>query len=271
MFLLQAALLNERSKRDASDARDASGDNDENDQSASSADCSLLVDYIENELPDTLQLLPGILFNTSSALYELVITDTAPAVLELLESTPSLFDDITEDVNEVSVRLSDVLFLNSPEFFASYQALAADFVDEATDECDVSLSREQVADVTRLFDAALPTLLIALLDCSLLNQTIIEDAVAAAAAVSPFFAFSLPSEIGQNIAISIFSSRTGNNIVNLLDSTPTDEVPEAAQTALDEFLFTVNDFCGVPTLSGVTLAQLNQYYLVDLVMTAATQ
>ena len=49
-------------------------------------------------------------------------------------------------------------------------------------------------------------------------------------------------------------------------NSPTDDVPAAAQAALDEFLVTVTDFCGVP-LSNVTLAQLDEY--VEAVVKAA--
>ena len=59
--------------------------------------------------------------------------------------------------------------------------------------------------------------------------------------------------------------RTDAGIVSALNS-PTDDVPAAAQAALDEFLVTVTDFCGVP-LSNVTLAQLDEY--VEAVVKAA--
>ena len=49
---------------------------------------------------------------------------------------------------------------------------------------------------------------------------------------------------------------------------PDDEVPAAAQVALNEFLFNVNDFCGVPPLSNTTLAQLDVCYLEQLVAVA---
>ena len=41
-----------------------------------------------------------------------------------------------------------------------------------------------------------------------------------------------------------------------------DVVPAALQTVRDEFLFIINDFCGVPPLSNATLSQLDEYFAV---------
>ena len=50
-----------------------------------------------------------------------------------------------------------------------------------------------------------------------------------------------------------------------LDSTPDDAVPAAAQALLDDFLFFVNDFCGITPLSSTALRRLDEYFLFDLV------
>ena len=54
----------------------------------------------------------------------------------------------------------------------------------------------------------------------------------------------------------------------VLDSTPDAQVPAAMQANLDEFLFFINDFCGIPPLSSTAMAQLDDYFLVDLVALA---
>ena len=78
--------------------------------------------------------------------------------------------------------------------------------------------------------------------------------------------FSLAFEL-----IRIGSRHQSTRVIDLvfaLQSDPPGNNLAAVQTGLDEFLFFVNDFCGIPTLSDATLDQLNVYFLVDLVNAA---
>ena len=136
------------------------------------------------------------------------------------------------------------------------------------DTCDISLSPAQLADVTRLFDTALLTFVFALNECRSLSQTIVEDAVNVASSVTSL----CPSVIVAQLGFSRFFFLVGRfqtGIVNVLTS-QLEDIPAAAQGALDEFLFTVIDFCDVP-LSNTTLAQLDVCYLEDLVQAAIEQ
>ena len=76
-----------------------------------------------------------------------VLNDTVPTFLELLESTPSLFANISQVIDNAFSR-PDLAFNDIP-------ALAAEFVAVANDPCGISLSQQHTTDVTRLFDTAL--------------------------------------------------------------------------------------------------------------------
>ena len=52
----------------------------------------------------------------------------------------------------------------------------------------------------------------------------------------------------------------GNQITTIRNSTPDALVPAAAEALLDDFLFFINDFCGIPPLSNAALMQLDDYF-----------
>ena len=216
-------------------------------------DCSLLSDYVEFELSELPELGSiGIQVTLPSPIFILVINETAPTFLEFLESTPSLFSNLSQAIDD------------NPGIF-ELQELAADFVTVVSDVCGISLSQEQIDDVTRLFDSALFSVLVLLQDCGMLSQTILETVINALQFNSATFA--LEGELDDFTDVEFLSDRVSVTIQNVLDA-PVDEVPAAAQTALDEFLFVINDFCGIPPLSNVTLAQLEEYFLEDVVNNA---
>ena len=155
--------------------------------------------------------------------------------------------------------------------------LAAGFVALANDSCGISLSQEQIADVTRLFDSVLPTFFVVSQDCDLLTQTVVESGVAEALATvrrDPGVLNNLVFSLATS-AFTIENRRTllADRISSaisalLLQNSVTVDASSAARAAVDDILFTVNDFCGVPTLSDVTLALLNEYY--EIVVNSAT-
>ena len=222
-------------------------------------ECAQLRSYINSELsaePRLPEAVQDLIFGPSS-LFVCVLDERVPTFLELLESTPSLFANLSQAIEDASGRLPG-------PGFDELEALAADFVAIARNSCGIFLNQEQITDVTRLFDDALTLFLVIRRDCGLLNQTIVEQAIAAA----DFNAdpFSLPEQLRleANGLLLFQANRTAFNIESVL-LPPTNDIPEAAQTALSEFLFIINDFCGIPSLSDTTLAQLNVYFLEDLV------
>ena len=50
----------------------------------------------------------------------------------------------------------------------------------------------------------------------------------------------------------------------IINPLPADVTAAAAQAILDGFLFTINDFCGIPPLSSASLALLDDAFLVEL-------
>ena len=199
-------------------------------------DCSILRDYIEFELtgiPE--QLFPGVFFFPSSSVYILVVNETVPTFFELLESTPSLFSNLSQAIDDAvdrNTRLSGTISFSNLR--AELRGLAAEFVTVANDSCGISLSQEQIANVTRLFDGALPAFLVALVECNLINVTIIEEAVAAIED-SIFGLSALLFEILFRSEVSLLANRISVVVNNAVNS-PADDVPAAAQVALDEFL-----------------------------------
>ena len=63
------------------------------------------------------------------------------------------------------------------------------------------------------------------------------------------------------------SARHFFDVQRLLNDPPAAaaDVTAAAQPILDGFLFTINDFCGIPPLSQASLDLLDEYFLVELV------
>ena len=290
-FLLQTTRLSERTERAANETNDSSdetdSDSDESDSvsdedvtTASSDDsdvtttsmdtideCALLRDYVDSQLSDIPQ--SRIVFLGPSALYVRVLNKTVPGLLELLESTPSLFANVSRVIGDTFGRSAE-------ESYTEVAALAPVFVDVANDSCGISLSQQQIRNVTLLFEAGVATYLFTAQACDVLNQTSVEAAVAAASAAAADAAaaaaadgravrIALAIELDRSYGVRLFSVRI-DFVIGL--AFILDDVTARAQTALDEFLFVVNEFCGIPTLSDVTLAQLRQYYLVDVVNAA---
>ena len=263
--MLQDDSLNEHSNNDASDSGgdDSGGDgsdssdsdgsdsgNDDSDRSSdSSDDCSRLRHYIDFEL--SVIPLSGNIFGDSKEVYTLVLTETVPTFLELLDSTPSLFANITQVIDDASRRFPVPGFQELSEQVAIFVAVA-------NDSCGIELSQEQIANVSRLINSAVAGFLLAENDCDRLNQTIVEQAVAAID--NPFF---LPPTLFEASGIDYLDNRISFMIRSVFSPTVVD-IAAAARAALDDFLFTINDFCGI-SLSNTTRSQLNDLYLIDLV------
>ena len=183
---------------DSDDVRDESTTAASSDDSVTTAsstdDCSNLRDYVESELPGIPALTPGGFSSAPSSVYVRVLNETAPTFLELLESTPSLFANISQVINNAFSR-PDIAFNDIP-------ALTAEFLAVANDPCGISLSPEQTTDVTRLFDTALTEFVLKSIDCGLLRPSAVEEGVAAADVNST--PFSLEIEIGQRISVANF-------------------------------------------------------------------
>ena len=288
-FLLQTTRLSERTERAANETNDSSdetdSDSDESDSvsdedvtTASSDDsdvtttsmdtideCALLRDYVDSQLSDIPQ--SRIVFLGPSALYVRVLNKTVPGLLELLESTPSLFANVSRVIGDTFGRTAE-------ESYTEVAALPPVFVAVANESCGISLSPQQIRNVTLLFEAGVASYLFTAQACDVLNQTSVEAAVAAASAAAADAAaaadgravrIALSIELDRSYGVRLLSVRI-DFVIGLAFTL--DDVTARAQTALDEFLFVVNDFCGIPTLSDVTLAQLRQYYLVDVVNAA---
>ena len=213
-------------------------------------DCALLGDYIDFELsniPDR-ELFVGS-FPDFSSFVILSINETAPTFLELLESTPSLFANISQAIDD--------------GFFD--ETLAADFVAVATDSCGISLSAGQITNITRLFsDQILLNFFDASQSCDALNQTRVEAAIAvgaaaAAAAVSSNGLFDLGREFLLEPIASFLFRRVNTGVSRVLIPQNDDDSQTVAQAVQSEFLFIITDFCDIP-LSNVTLALVDDYY-----------
>ena len=78
---------------------------DESVTTAPMDDCSLLSDYIEFDLSNVPEFTLGtISFDAPSSVYVLVVNDTAPTFFELLESTPSLFSNLSQAIDDAVDR-----------------------------------------------------------------------------------------------------------------------------------------------------------------------
>ena len=169
----------------------------------------------------------------------------------------------------ISQIIEDASFrIQNPERL-ELQSLAADFVAVANDSCGISLSQQQIINVTGLFFVLLPEFFFVSRECDLLNQTLVESAVetalesALADAADSRTALALEISFANPPSRAVFLANriiTGANSV--LFSPTVDAATAAAQTALDEFLFNMNVLCAIPPLSNVTLAQLDEYFEV---------
>ena len=261
-----------------SDVSDESGNNNSAAAVVSDDGCSLFSKFIrddlaaEPKLPQTfseLEFTP-FLFNIS------VINETAPTFFALLTSAPELFSGIARAVDVAS---SDIRLPTSPEQSAnsSLVAMSADFMRLARDECEIVLNPDQTAGVVKLFGVVLPVYVTMSVECRVFNETIIEQAIEAADfSVSPFDLVTQliiasgdqslhASRLSAGIAGVIQSSTTTTTTAGGDAAAATTMTTTTAQRVRDEFLFIVNDFCGVPRLSDVTLSQLDEYLLDDLV------
>ena len=250
--------MNKRGKRDARDG--SSSDSDVS--SAIDEECALLSDYIDNDLsaePRIPANLNDFRFGPS-LLYVSALTERVPALFALLRSAPTLFADLSQAID------CAVSFLPRDIGFIILESLFADFVSVAVEVCDISLSQDQIDDVERLFVGPVILSIVIRRDCGFLDQTLVEQAVAAIDIDAG--RFSLPDELQLAAGGSLFfqQQRDDNNIARLFSfpREAVDDIREAAQAALDEFLFVINDFCGIP-LSSATLQRLDDYYLDDLV------
>ena len=249
-------------------ASDVSSSSDSDVSGAIDEECALLSDYIDNDLSAEPRIpadLDEFRFGPSS-LYVSSLDERVPAFLSLLRSAPTLFDDLSQAI-DCAVDIIPGVGFQVLEF-----ALPDVFVSVAADACDISLSAEQVDDVARFFVSPLTLFFVIRRDCGFLDQTLVEQAVAAI----DFDAgrFSLPDELQLAAGCNLFfqEQRDDNNIARLFSfpREAVDDIREAAQTALDEFLFVINDFCGIPTLSDAILERLDDYYLADLVSAATS-
>ena len=185
-----------------------------------------------------------------------VYNETVPTFLDLLQSAPSLFANISLAIDEASGPF-DV------DFFNQFRMLAVDFVSIANDSCGISLSQEEVDNVTGLFVQGLTTFRLYLCDCVFLNQTIVEQAVAGVDFND--VAFSLPIQLEIATGSDPAQNERLKILIQRVLTPPTDDIPAAAQDVLTEFLFHINGICGIPSLSDVTLELLDQYFLDALV------
>ena len=217
-----------------------------------------MASYLEFELP--VAAIPtafgeNFLAFTASPLFIAVFNETVPMFLELLESAPSLFANLSLAI-DATVGPAEDVFQND-----IINALVADFVAIANDSCGISLSQQQLDNVTLLFSSGVVIFGVYSFECELFNQSIVEHAV---------------DEAESALALAdLLIERTANDVIQfnrlrfriqlILDPPPTDDIPSAVRALLDELLFFVNDFCAVPPLSQTTLEQLDQLFLIDLI------
>ena len=265
LFILQAAVPNERSKRDDSSSESdvSSSESDvtssESDSATSIDECALVSNFIAFDL----EMVPGFpqsfqLLLNFSILFDIdILNKTAPAFLALLTSAPGLFADISLAIDLASDRIviPPPFFINADVIDAvnSLTALAPEFVALVNDSCKISLNEQQADNVTQIFNVVLPIFFILSSECTLFNRTLIEQAINAANAEN---ATSLVEAL-NSATIGEFTLFTDRLLVAVSLFLP--DNPESLPTVRDEFLFIINDFCGIPPLSDVALMQLDEY------------
>ena len=282
MSCSQTAVYSERIKRDISsdESSDASHESSESDVSsdesrdAISDECERLASYIEldlssgADLPETFQGLRNLL--GSGMPFDLsVIRKTAPAFFNLLADAPLLFSGLSDAINATSDFIVIPPNFGSPPNLMAYGSLAAlstDFLAVACASCSIALNRTQIVDIRRLFGVVLPVFFVFSRECDLLTLDIVEQAVADVDPL-PISASNvvLAIDLGVGVFFQLTTFRHLNDINTLRFGPSPADVTAAAQSILDGFLFTINEFCGIPPLSNATLALLDEYFLVELV------
>ena len=242
---------------------------------AISDECELLASYVDFDLSALPDLPETFLELQAARVFDLsVISENAPAFFDLLDDTPLLLSGLSADIDSISDQI-----IIPPSFFApsnlmainALAELSSDFVDVADDSCDLHLTDEQRADVRRLFGVVLPIFVVFSRECELLSRAIVEQAIADADA-SNVSAQAIVIEIDTAVDVrpQLISFRHFNEIqLLIINPQPPADVTAAAQSILDGFLFTINDFCGIPTLSSKTLALLDDAFLVELMKVAS--
>ena len=289
----QSAVYIERSKREVSSDESSASDVSSDESSASdvssdessasdattdatngaiSAECARLASYVEFELsaepdlPETFDSLPPT-FDLS------VIRETAPAFFNLSNDVPLLLSSLSIAINTTS----DVIAIPPPfrdpsNLLAidSLAELAADFVVVANESCGISLNQTQLADVNRLFGVVLPVFFVFSRECDVITLAIVEQAIADALATPRNSAIAIANFISDGVGVDplLSSNRQVSTVLLLILGPNPPDVPAAAQAILDDFLFVINDFCGIPPLSPESLALLDRAFLDELVRQA---
>ena len=234
----------------------------ESDSTTPVDECSLIRDFFETDITE-LPLDINFLFN-----YRLMI-ETTQNFFDLLTSAPVLLTNISQAVEAASSQIMIPPVFDDDANVAATDALNAlvtDFEALANDPCGVTLTPTQGAKSFSFFDFVLPFTVVFSQECNLLSVNIIEQVVAAANATVDDSR--LENFLSDAIDIDLFLiTRLFAGTSLLVNGTPDELVPAAAQAFLDDFLFIVN-FCGFSPLSNTTLQQLNDYFLVGLVEVA---
>ena len=251
------ASIYERSKRDSSSSSGGHGHN-----WSPVDECALLGNYIATDLAT----LPG---GSVKLLNFTLVAQAVPAFSALLTSAPTLFASLSPAIQAASNQIvipPSFLHSTNKAGIAALAALSADFVALANDSCGLALSTDRVRNVEELFRFVLSTFVIYEQECDLLDVNIVEQAIATATTAS---SNRLEDRLRIGVGIPVFFRRRLFRVVrDIINLTPDAEVPAAMQAVLDEFLFFINDFCGIPPLSSTALGQLDDYFLVDLVALA---
>ena len=222
-------------------------------------ECALLGDFIESDVT----VLPFV--GSNSLLNFTLIIQTAQRFFDLLTSAPMVFGNFSLAINAALDQIMIPPFFPDPANSAARDAVGlmfTDFVTLANDACGIELNATQTGSAINLFVFLLPRSVALSQECNVLNVTIIEQAAASANITD--FDNNLQNLISDAVGFPLFLSSvivTGTQPV--IFDTPADMRAAVAQTLLDEFLFFINDFCGVPPLSNATLTQLDDYFLVD--------
>ena len=186
-----------------------------------------------------------------------------------------LFSDLTIAINTTSDLIAIPPNFDAPSNLMAYgslAALSADFVAVACTSCGIVLNQTQLTDIRRLFGVVLPVFFVFSCECDLLTLAIVEQAILAA---DPNFlsAANIVGVIDAMVGVlsQLTSARHFFDVQRLLNDPPAAaaDVTAAAQSILDGFLFTINDFCGIPPLSQASLALLDDAFLVELVNLAS--